>query len=545
MRKVLSAVGVWLLGAVLAVGAAWGQDVKRDDAGTGDIIKIQANNSKAQMNPFVGRLYQFKNVKSGDMLPLFRAAVRSEGGTVETQASQNALLVTCPPHMLPFFDKLVKDLDVAGVYRSTGKRRFIYECRHRDARTLETILDNAGGGITGNIQAVSHHSEAETNRLYVTCTPANEKSFNDTIDQIDIPIPQIEILVKIVEVDTHDGGKLGIDWDAWKYAISGGWTWGHGQSRVRNSGSGNFRNDTKGIGFANNFDNGVNATYFGDAYHTSSGYASANGYAALLSIDASVLSQMLNYTVQKGDGKILTEAKVTVRNAQQGLIDAMTRIPFYGYSAATSDSHREAYAQAGDAGVRGYPTDVNVPRFVKSGSNTSALTNADGTPGPGTAGTHYMELAIAEEGVRLVVTPTIGTESAVVNVALTINSMVGWTPLQTPIIHTRAMSTVVSVVDGKLISMGGLSKKTVTNDVNKIPLLGSIPYMGYLFKTEKHVKKESVIFAFLRPTIKNLDAGNPGANTEETALLRQVKENTATRDSVWGYDDFEWCRICR
>lgn len=540
MKKVFLILGIWLLGGLLQPYALYAQTAERDDSGVTDIVKIQTSRSKTDMNPMVAKAYVFKNVRAGEMFHIFSNAAAREAGSAETNGATNSVIVTCPPHMIPFFDNLHKTLDIPGEKRSSGKKRYAYVVRHRDASVLRSIVLTAANGITSNHQGTSSVvAETDTNRLMVTSSPANEAVFNTFIEQIDIPVPQIEVNAKIVEVETRDGGKLGIGWDAWKDAISGGWTWGHSHATSKNRGEGFFRNNTTGSGFGNAWGDGGRATYFGDAIHESSGYASANGYSALLSVDASILAQMLNYTIQKGDGKILTEAKVTVRHNQQGLIDAMTRIPFYGYNANTADSNQTATADWGDAGQRGYPATANRSTFTKTASNGGGtLTRASGSVAAsgGTSDVHYRELALAEEGVRLAVTPVIGTDSSTLNVNLRVNSMVGWSRVETPIIHSRTMSTQINVVDGKTFSLGGLKKNTVTNDVNKIPLLGSIPYMGYLFKTETKMKKESVVFAFVQPKLKNLDGGRPGASPDEMRLMNDAKQAVAS--SVWGYDDF-------
>jgi general secretion pathway protein D len=65
----------------------------------------------------------------------------------------------------------------------------------------------------------------------------------------------------------------------------------------------------------------------------------------------------------------------------------------------------------------------------------------------------------------------------------------------------RALNTTVVVRDKDTIAMGGLMRDKETNTVNKVPLLGDIPVLGWLFKnTSKSVEKVNLLF-FMTPKI--------------------------------------------
>ncbi len=57
-------------------------------------------------------------------------------------------------------------------------------------------------------------------------------------------------------------------------------------------------------------------------------------------------------------------------------------------------------------------------------------------------------------------------------------------------IDTKNVITQISVNNGDTAVIGGIYEETVNNDVTKIPLLGDLPLLGYLFKTtNKSVEK--------------------------------------------------------
>ena len=65
-----------------------------------------------------------------------------------------------------------------------------------------------------------------------------------------------------------------------------------------------------------------------------------------------------------------------------------------------------------------------------------------------------------------------------------------------PVVSKRAVTTKIRVKDGETIVIGGLLQTTEKLTQRKIPFLGDIPILGYLFsRTEKEMEEtETVIF---------------------------------------------------
>ena len=74
--------------------------------------------------------------------------------------------------------------------------------------------------------------------------------------------------------------------------------------------------------------------------------------------------------------------------------------------------------------------------------------------------------------------------------------MVGTGATGLPVVSKRAVVTKVRVKDGETIVIGGLLQKNETTTRRKIPLLGDIPILGYLFsRTDKRVDEvETMVF---------------------------------------------------
>jgi len=90
-------------------------------------------------------------------------------------------------------------------------------------------------------------------------------------------------------------------------------------------------------------------------------------------------------------------------------------------------------------------------------------------------------------GIQLTVTPTINADG---RITLVLNPNIS-SPSQTiasvsgaPGVDSRSAQTTVLVRDGETIVIGGLISDSVHDTISKIPLLGDIPILGWLFKSK-------------------------------------------------------------
>src|SRR4029077_42816 len=83
-----------------------------------------------------------------------------------------------------------------------------------------------------------------------------------------------------------------------------------------------------------------------------------------------------------------------------------------------------------------------------------------------------------------------------------------------PIFSARKVTTSVSVWDGQTVVLGGLIREDVQKTEDKTPIIGDIPIVGRLFRTnvDQHIKRNLIIFVTAR--LVN-PAGQPVNSTEE------------------------------
>ncbi len=120
-----------------------------------------------------------------------------------------------------------------------------------------------------------------------------------------------------------------------------------------------------------------------------------------------------------------------------------------------------------------------------------------------------------EAGILLKVTPTISEDGNISmflepeisenvtskNLSLTIQAGSSTFTYTVPHIDTRRASTKVVVGNGQTIIIGGLIKNKVIKGETKVPLLGDMPYLGYLFKSKKETVDKTELLIFVSPTI--------------------------------------------
>jgi type IV pilus assembly protein PilQ len=116
----------------------------------------------------------------------------------------------------------------------------------------------------------------------------------------------------------------------------------------------------------------------------------------------------------------------------------------------------------------------------------------------GTTGYYaYGTLERIPVGVSLTIVPYISDKNEItVEIQPEVSDVVGTGATGLPVVSKRAVVTKVRVKDGETIVIGGLLQKNETEIRRKVPLLGDIPILGYLFsRTDRRVDEvETVIF---------------------------------------------------
>ena len=91
-------------------------------------------------------------------------------------------------------------------------------------------------------------------------------------------------------------------------------------------------------------------------------------------------------------------------------------------------------------------------------------------------------------------------------------------PSLAPDIKVKQLSSIVKVKNNKKVLLGGLIQTKTENRVNKVPLLGDIPILGYAFRSKKKVKSKSELIIVLTPKLVRGDEGEPSLEKLEHSI---------------------------
>jgi len=155
------------------------------------------------------------------------------------------------------------------------------------------------------------------------------------------------------------------------------------------------------------------------------------------------------------------------------------------------------------------------------------------------------ELQVIRSGVILEMTPQVGENGDItVHISTEVSEVTsrpgdvsGDNGVQgtLPVVRRRTAETRVRVKDGDAIVIGGLIESVNRDEVKRVPLLGSIPLLGYLFRSTKSVTEEKEVVIFITPRLIE-DGESPLSETH--SLINVDKELTGLKreDSPEGLD---------
>ena len=128
-----------------------------------------------------------------------------------------------------------------------------------------------------------------------------------------------------------------------------------------------------------------------------------------------------------------------------------------------------------------------------------------------------------EVGIKLKVTPQINEgDSVQMVIEQEVSSIQGQTSVDV-VFATRSVKTTVLAKSGETIVIGGLIDEEVNESVDKVPILGDIPYIGWLFRSTKSSTEKRNLMIFLRATIIRDDQTMMELSKRKYSLMREVQ----------------------
>jgi general secretion pathway protein D len=151
---------------------------------------------------------------------------------------------------------------------------------------------------------------------------------------------------------------------------------------------------------------------------------------------------------------------------------------------------------------------------------TGSFTNTGGNVG---SVNPFQTIQREQVGVKLTITPQINEGNSLLldinqEISSIAQSVEGATDLIT---NQRIVETTVIVDDGQVLVLGGLLEDVLRESEQRVPILGSIPFLGALFRARTTDKVKTNLLVFIRPKILR-DAAS--ISTETNAKYNLIKD---------------------
>ncbi|WP_339329703.1 GspD family T2SS secretin variant ExeD [Aeromonas hydrophila] len=138
-------------------------------------------------------------------------------------------------------------------------------------------------------------------------------------------------------------------------------------------------------------------------------------------------------------------------------------------------------------------------------------------------------------GTKLVVTPQINEgDSVLLNIEQEVSSVAQTQATGTanlgPTFDTRTIKNAVLVKSGETVVLGGLMDEKTQEKVSKVPLLGDIPVLGYLFRSTSNSTSKRNLMVFIRPTILRDADVYSGISSNKYSQFRSGQQEAAAQE---------------
>ena len=150
---------------------------------------------------------------------------------------------------------------------------------------------------------------------------------------------------------------------------------------------------------------------------------------------------------------------------------------------------------------------VSSPRVVTADNQKATIEQGSEIPyvTPGTAN-NPATVTFKKAVLRLDVTPQITPDNRVImNIEIRKDSVGALVPTgfggTVPAIDTKNVTTQIAVNNGDTAVIGGIFEETIRSDTTKVPFLGDLPALGYLFKQTTRSSEKTELLIFLTPRV--------------------------------------------
>lgn len=404
---------------------------------------------------------QYNQAASGQKVMVREGVATRSGSDLILLASpqSNSIIMIGPAAAIAEVKKILALVDVeTSAGRGSLHALFLkYISAEEAAKSLNALLERSLGKDppkSGERRRLSVEASAANNALLVDASPMDFQLIRSLVDELDKSQNQVLIEVVIAEVSADDLLDVGVEMTALNAPAKVGDTVVQGSTRLGDSSS--SINDVIQNGI---FPRGIMVGVARGNRLDSSGNV-VSSYPGMIN---------LNALQKKGKVKILSSIPLVSQNNKEASVSVVNNIPM-------------------------------LKSTIQGGSGTSRDV--------------IQNIERADVGIKLKLTPHVNPSNEVcmvLNPSIEAIIDAGTAGQYTPTIAKREVSTTVTVPDGRTIVISGLIREDRSNVVRKIPLLGSIPLIGVLFRHTVESKQRTNLIIFVTPRVMSNEAASRGA----------------------------------
>ena len=425
---------------------------------------------------YVTKLIRMTFVNPQDIVRTLTPLMSKDGNLIAYPAT-NSLIVTDSVHNIKKIESLLRALDIAA---PEGKGKInVYYLKHASAEDTAKVISallarvpaaHGGAQQPGAPSAilegtVTIAADKSTNSLIIVGSPIDYETIRDVVQKLDIRRRQVYVEAAIIEMSLAKQRELGFEFQAMNPI---------NQNSVTAFGGTNFGN----IG---------NVAVGGPA-----GLANVNGLTVgavkgtftFKGIEFLNIGALLHALQTDGDVNVLSTPNILTTDNQKAEIMVGENIPFVtgqSQSTATGGGSILTTIERKDVGIT-----LKLTPQITSDDNVKLEI--------------YQEISA--------VTETAGLNPNVVG----------------PSTSKRSASTTVVVKDRETMVIGGLIRDNVTSATMKVPLLGDIPLLGWLFKYKTSKVEKTNLMIFITPYVIKSEAEAAELTRKKGEAMEQFRQ---------------------
>jgi type IV pilus assembly protein PilQ len=328
-------------------------------------------------------------------------------------------------------------------------RSELIQVNYAKASDLAAIIESKGNSLLSKRGHVT--VDQRTNTLLIQDTDSHLDDIRRLVAKLDRPVRQVLIESRVVVASNDFTRELG-------FRMGNTYVNPNSNGLVSVSGSAEGNDTIIGSGISNINSNGnalpVTLPSLDNRLNVNLPVASATGKLALAILSSNYLVDLeLSALESEGRGEVVSSPRVITANQKEATIEQGVEIP---------------YQQASSSGA----TNTQFKKAVLSLRVTPQITPDSNI---------IMDLEVHKDSLGQALPSATGG--------------------QVPSIDTRDVKTQVLVNNGATVVLGGIYENTRMKTVHKIPLLGDIPLLGFLFRDTQNINKKTQLLIFITPKI--------------------------------------------